>query len=62
MVYIDILSFENIEDLRRCMIQRKIDLTKELKQVQDELLKADKLIQILKKIIDESFDHGIIKE
>jgi len=41
------------------MIQRKIDLTKELNQVQDELLKADKLIQILKKIIDESFDHGI---
>jgi len=59
MVYIDILSLENIEDLRRCMIQRKIDLTKELNQVQDELLKADKLIQILKKIIDESFDHGI---
>ena len=59
MVYIDILSLENVEDLRRCMIQRKIDLTKELKQVQDELLKADKLIQILKKIIDESFDHGI---
>ena len=59
MVYIDILSLENIEDLRTCMIQRKIDLTKELNQVQDELLKADKLIQILKKIIDESFDHGI---
>jgi len=59
MVYIDILSLENVEDLRRCMIQRKIDLTKELNQVQDELLKADKLIQILKKIIDESFDHGI---
>jgi len=62
MVYIDILSLENIEDLRTCMIQRKIDLTKELNKVQDELLKADKLIQILKKIIDESFDHGIIKE
>jgi len=53
-----LLTLEDIEELRRHMIQIKINLYNELNELKDDINKTDRLIELLKKTSELTFKEN----